>query len=89
MAYHELSPGLSHGSLSNNPLINCFVSLLTHSRREMVIERKKFTCFQISELLRLPDIRDRAWQIQGCSALNGEGLKVSSAFNILCVVWRQ
>ncbi|KAG0445720.1 hypothetical protein HPB47_016295 [Ixodes persulcatus] len=31
---------------------------------------------ELAEGLNLPAIRDRAWQIQACSALSGEGLKV-------------
>ncbi|XP_067132922.1 ADP-ribosylation factor-like protein 3 [Centruroides vittatus] len=30
---------------------------------------------ELAEGLNLPAIRDRAWQIQACSAINGEGLK--------------
>lgn len=31
---------------------------------------------EIAECLELTNIRDRAWHIQGCSALSGEGIEV-------------
>lgn len=36
------------------------------------------TASEIAEGLGLPAIRDRPWQIQACSALTGEGLKVNN-----------
>lgn len=36
---------------------------------------------ELAEGLNLPAIRDRAWQIQACSALSGEGLKVCKLFS--------
>lgn len=34
---------------------------------------------ELADGLNLPAIRDRSWQIQACSALTGEALKVSYA----------
>jgi len=42
--------------------------------------------FQIAEDLNLHDIRDRQWQIQACSALEGEGIKVGN-MNTIYLPW--
>ena len=40
------------------------------------------TAAEISENLLLTRLRDRAWQIQACSALTGEGVKVCALLTI-------
>lgn len=36
---------------------------------------------ELAEQLSLPSIKNRTWQIQPCSALTGEGLKVSAGYS--------
>ena len=38
----------------------------------------------IANDLKLLSIRDRSWQIQACSAVTGEGIKVSFLFSYSC-----
>ena len=38
---------------------------------------------EIAQGLNLHSIRDRKWQIQACSAMSGEGVKVSELFMVL------
>lgn len=54
------------------------VPLLIYANKQDLINA--VLASEIAEGLHLVAIRDRAWQIQACSATSGEGLKVSLVF---------
>lgn len=70
-AFQELAELLAEEKLAGVPL------LVFANKQDL------FNAAPASELadgLNLPAIRDRSWQIQACSALTGEGLKVNFNF---------
>ncbi len=59
--------------LSEEKLIG--VPLLVYANKQDLFNAAPAS--ELAEGLHLMSIRDRTWQIQACSALSGEGLKVS------------
>ena len=51
------------------------VPLLIYANKQDLINA--VSAGELAESLHLVTIRDRAWQIQACSATSGEGLKVN------------
>ena len=50
------------------------VALLIYANKQDLINA--LSTSELAEQLNLPSIKNRTWQIQPCSALTGEGLKV-------------
>lgn len=55
------------------------VSLLVYANKQDLFNSAPAS--ELAEGLHLPSIRDRPWQIQACSAISGEGLKVKYSLN--------
>ncbi|RWS15897.1 hypothetical protein B4U79_11430, partial [Dinothrombium tinctorium] len=82
IAYHfnshkELSELLSEEKLAG-------VALLVYANKQDLLHAAP--AHEIAEGLQLPMIRDRSWQIQACSAISGEGLKVSKFLGKISLV---
>ena len=52
------------------------VPLLVYANKQDLLNARSAS--SIAEMMELPSLRDRAWQIQACSAINNEGLEVSN-----------
>jgi len=48
--------------------------LVLANKQDLPLGQGRLTPAQVSEALGLTDLRQREWQIMGCSALTGEGL---------------
>jgi ADP-ribosylation factor-like protein 5B len=48
--------------------------LVLANKQDLPVEQGRQTPAQVSEALGLTDLREREWQIMGCSALTGLGL---------------
>nr|ODN99967.1 arf/Sar family protein [Cryptococcus depauperatus CBS 7855] len=48
--------------------------LVLANKQDLPVAEGRLTPAQVSESLGLTDLREREWQIMGCSALTGEGL---------------
>jgi len=48
--------------------------LVLANKQDLPVDQGRLTPAQVSEALGLTDLRQREWQIMGCSALTGEGL---------------
>ncbi|RXK37823.1 arf/Sar family protein [Tremella mesenterica] len=48
--------------------------LVLANKQDLPLSQGRLTPAQVSDALNLTDLREREWQIMGCSALTGEGL---------------
>ena len=59
---------------SNGQELKSSLLLVLANKQDLPLGQGRLTPAQVSEALGLTDLRQREWQIMGCSALTGEGL---------------
>ena len=71
--FKELAELLSEEKLNG-------IALLVYANKQDLFNASSAS--DLADGLRLLSIRDRSWQIQPCSALTGEGLKVNCSIEV-------
>jgi ADP-ribosylation factor-like protein 5B len=65
---------VSYSQLTRSQELRSSLLLVLANKQDLPAEEGRLTPAQVSEALGLTDLREREWQIMGCSALTGLGL---------------